>query len=228
MSDSESFRSAKISSRAAIWSALIGSTGVIVAAWIGLGVGRNQSEDKITELRRELGQRNAEVEALRGDLQAQKEALDQIRKELEMARPRGGTSASNPVPDEASRPEPGPERGAQVDTGEGITFALNWCRRNGNRVKCDLTVTSNEDKEMMLFGNSRLIEANGTEVFVSKVALGNEEVGGRLSGVARDLIRNVPIKAGISFDGIDPNAKTVSLIELRCSPANARFRGVVL
>lgn len=196
--------------------AIITASAVVIAAYVGADAKR-----QVETLKTQKESLEKELSSIRGDLLA-------CRQGSPVDPPKQSPRSSTSVPNDPNRPGPVPARDTQVDTGEGITFALSRCDKDDDRIKCEFVVTANEDKELMLFGNSRLIEADGTEVFASKVALGNEEVGGRLSSVARDLVRNVPIKAGISFDGVNLNATTVSLIELRCSPANARFRNVEL
>jgi len=60
--------SSRHQSRAAIWSALIGSIGVIAAAWIGVSLGRGRGEDQRTDLRKELEQRDAQIAELRKEI----------------------------------------------------------------------------------------------------------------------------------------------------------------
>lgn len=92
MSDDHEVRSAKVQSRATIWSALIGSAGIVLAAWIGVNVGRNQGQDKLED-------RNREITVLRDELTTQKAALVKLQDQLQAAqrkvdRPNGSTPIS--------------------------------------------------------------------------------------------------------------------------------------
>lgn len=136
--------------------------------------------------------------------------------------------AMTPTPTTESSHQGQPAKAALVDTAEGITITLQRCRLDGDRVDCEFSVTSDEDEEVMLFGESRLIEADGNEIAASKIAFGDQKVEGHLSSVAEELVRNVPVKAGATFEGVNLNFNTLRLIELRCAPANFRFQNIAL
>lgn len=69
MSVSHEVTSARVQSRATIWAALIGSAGVVLAAWIGVHLGRNQGQeqgqDKLNEVHNQVDLRDREIAALR-------------------------------------------------------------------------------------------------------------------------------------------------------------------
>lgn len=146
MSDSESFRSARLQSRTAIWTALIGVLGVIAAAWIGVGFGRSRSEDKLTAREHELDQRNTELTALRAELQTQRAALDQLRKELTAER-RGDNQM-------AEQPSVTVTTAAQSDEKGGVRIDLAGCRLARARVTCTATMTQTTEGHNHVVGGS--------------------------------------------------------------------------
>jgi TolB-like protein len=109
---------------------------------------------------------------------------------------------------------------------QSFNFKLNSWQKKGEGIIFDLTVTSEQDSGIRLFcginysEKTRLFDDFGNEYFASKVQLGNIASSGY---VDNDLVAGVPMRVYVVFDNISPNAKNITLLEIRCFANNKNF-----
>lgn len=107
-------------------------------------------------------------------------------------------------------------------TSDDFTFELSGCRRTGQRITCEFSVTNNakEDREFILYGSdnnaesSRLIDSTGNEVYASASQLGSAATD-RRRYLTLPLIPQVPINASLTF--VESGARINSIRLLRIS-----------
>jgi TolB-like protein len=106
-------------------------------------------------------------------------------------------------------------------TSDDFTFELSGCRRSGQSITCEFSITNNasEDRVLILFGSrstsgSRLIDSSGNEFYTSALRLGSTTTD-RKSSLSLPLIPRVSTKAALSFD--DPAVSVNSIRLLRIS-----------
>ncbi|HEV7425748.1 MAG TPA: hypothetical protein VGQ46_05225 [Thermoanaerobaculia bacterium] len=216
--------SSKVQARAVIWSALIGSVGMIITAWIGVSFGRNQGVDQRIDLQKELrgrdltiSRQNSEIEQLkaRGSLPAQADKRTPIAKPAEVPQ-----FAGSPI--------------ATVFK-EGVKFDFYGCETNGGSITCALKATSpGQDREFTLavkqtggirrtsIDFTRGVDQNGNEFIASSVTIGNK-VNPNSGQLETDLIADVATPVIFEFDGAHPQGDQWSLLEL-CGASQRPFR----
>jgi len=107
-------------------------------------------------------------------------------------------------------------------TSDDFTFELSGCRRAGQRITCEFSITNtaSEDRVFILYGNanhakySRLIDSSGNEVYSSAFQLGSARTD-RRQYLSVPLMPQVPINASLTF--IDSSASINSIRLLRIS-----------
>jgi hypothetical protein len=203
MSDSESFRSAKVQSRATIWAAIIGSIGVVAAACIGLGVGRNQGEDQIAALREELRQRNAEIEALRGELQSEKATPEQTRKPgTSQEDTQAGSSAGG-----------GESSNLHAHIGD-VEFRIDRVQHTGQELQIWLIATNEgANLETGIHFHSSVTDASGNEHRQSARMAGGKRGGADWFSLT--FPHRVPTRFGLAFDSVQPTTDSIPYMYIR-------------
>jgi hypothetical protein len=99
----------------------------------------------------------------------------------------------------------------------------------GDVVTCGFLITSGTDIVTEYLRWSRLVEANGNEVAATAQQFGLSRAQGdtAIQVVAR-LTRNVPIRATVTFTGVNPelSRKGIRLLELHFDEFSASFSNV--
>lgn len=239
MKDSESIYSAKVQFRGTILAALIGSAGIIAAAWIGLGIGRGQSEEQLVQLQQQLEDRDAQFTQLHDSFKAQQAALEEVRKELQAERtqnsplpvPAAGRGdaanstqltmggAGHPVAG-ASSDAPRPPEAAKVLASareQGFVFDVITCRDEGSSIQCDIVVTNKLDDRWIWISSgyasrTYLVDMAGNTCSASKA---NFEWG--------TLARDVPFRVKLQFDRCPREVTSLSYLELGFQLGNPAF-----
>ena len=116
---------------------------------------------------------------------------------------------------------------------QSFNFKLNSWQKKGEGIIFDLIITSEQDSGIRLFcginyhEKTRLFDDFGNEYFASKVQLGNIASSGY---VDNGLVAGVPMRVYVVFDNISPNAKNITLLEIRCfanyKNFSAQFRNI--
>ena len=123
---------------------------------------------------------------------------------------------------------PGTKKPIQVIKMNGFVFALQSCSNVSGSVSCNLLITNTKQDRDLHFSSykSRIIDKAGNICLGDTMQLGNKE--GREANV--QMIRDVPIKAAISFKGVLPEIQTATVIELYFGSrgGKAQFRNVSL
>src|SRR5208282_6353719 len=111
-----------------------------------------------------------------------------------------------------------------IDTGAAIgeqqaevrnfLFQLQKCRLSGQIVTCNFMVTSEgQDRELTILGNagSRIFDDKGNEFKASNVIVGDTSDS---DWVTKGLVSNIPVKAGIVFEGVYSQPNQLSVLEI--------------
>lgn len=208
---------ARTNFKATVISALLGCVGVIAAAFIGKSVGRTQGRAEVqqtmTQQDVQLEQRDKQIAQLQADLKSCRQA--QLVANTGTA---SGTAATtNPA---SAWREP--------QQNEEFSFTLKSCSRSGDKVACSFTVVAtHRDRDLHIFGNSRIVDQEGKQQLASSIALaGSDHKVDRYTGISEDLVRGVPVSGGVTFDGVDTRQSSLPLIEFVVSGGNVQFRNV--
>jgi hypothetical protein len=199
--------------RATVISGLLGCFGVIVAAWIGVTVGK-QAERKQNE-RQDVGkdvqiaQQDAEITRLKAQISALQKQLNNPG--------RGGEVV-------------GSELWRDPQSANGFTFKLQQCARRGETVTCDFTVVADQkDDRLYVWAKSRLFDSTGSDHLASSIFIGgNGEKVSHYGAITHDLVRGIPVRARVTFEGVPTTQVGVPLLELALSGDNVQFRDVPL
>lgn len=107
---------------------------------------------------------------------------------------------------------------------------LEGCSLKGGTVDCRLTITAKKkDKNMIIWGRSRLIDESSDEHLASYISLGSNETNrGRHSGAQAKLTRGIPLSGRIQFEGVPSGTQRAKLIELVLPAYEAQFKDVIL
>ncbi|HSS47768.1 MAG TPA: FlgO family outer membrane protein [Thermoanaerobaculia bacterium] len=106
-----------------------------------------------------------------------------------------------------------PEPGSKQQAGN-LIFMLKRCSRFGTSINCDFLIMSKAPDRSLLFtaSASRMIDEGGHEYAASSVALGGRNGD---QSASTTLTANVPVSARLTFEGISPESRRASLIELK-------------
>ncbi len=186
---------------------IIGAAAVVMAAVVASGAKSDHetSSSEIRKLQTALGDREAEIQKLRAE----------CTRRSDLVAANGQSAASK-----------------SVTSAEGgkLTVDLQECALRGDSLTCSFMVKSSTDIKDEYLRSSRLVEANGNEIAATAQQFGMMRIqGGGLSNqVSAELVRNVPIRATVTFAGVDTelSRKGIELIELHFDEFNARFSGV--
>lgn len=120
--------------------------------------------------------------------------------------------------------------GTQSATAEGpdLRVDLRSCELRGNKLTCAFVVTSTEEDKRVYWHEARLIASNGAQIAPSLMEFGATSASSGWSRVYADLVRGVPMRALVTFEGLDGSLARaeISLIELRFDDWRAQFRDV--
>lgn len=111
-----------------------------------------------------------------------------------------------------------------------IAYAMHSCMRKSNTINCTLSLTSEGKVQKLTINvkNTRFIDLNGNEYFVSFAQIGKSVSNGYQ--VENNLINGVPFKASLEFDNIpqDINKLAILDIDIDYSDTNVRFDNIAI
>jgi hypothetical protein len=177
--------------------------------WRDRALDRNTAvcDETIKQLRADLAERTKAVQQLNQRVDSQEEEIRRLRA-LPQPQP-------TKCPDTTTTTTP-PETVVAVKEIAGVAFSLKGCRLSNSVLSCDLTVT-NHDKDRLLeictpcFRNaSRLVDSEGNEYAPEAAYIGSDYTHRPTATLASE----VPLKAGIRFNGIRSNPASIKLLEL--------------
>ena len=121
------------------------------------------------------------------------------------------------------KPTKKPKKGKWVQKAKGFTFELVSCKRQGGSVKCELFITSNADKNLVLKGSngSRLFDNFNNIYRASGMSLASCSENW---GCKMDLIGGIRTKASLSFEGVASDATYAPVVELGCDDSKGSFK----
>lgn len=106
-------------------------------------------------------------------------------------------------------------------------IALLGCVRVGETVHCVLELTSRqEDRSFYLFGNSRLVLPDGTQVPAERVSVGSSIATGSKGKAGNVLVEGIALAATASFGPVPAGVESIQLLELLLQGDDARFLDV--
>jgi hypothetical protein len=225
-------------SRAVIWSALIGSIGVVVAALIGVSFGRDRGEDQRADLRKELEQRAAEVAELRKEIAGIRSAQE--------ASSQGGTSradqSSRSLREKTARRQgysdqladdgissikaPVPTTPTLVRTHvlDGTRVSLNSCAREAEVIRCIFYVENKADVDRHTFRlytadenatmTSMIVDETGREYRATEASFGSDSIRNLGYLYRSELPSKTPIQGTLSFSGVPSDTSTIRLLRV--------------
>ncbi|MBW4430974.1 MAG: hypothetical protein KME28_04370 [Pelatocladus maniniholoensis HA4357-MV3] len=107
---------------------------------------------------------------------------------------------------------------------EGFLFQITKCKRiSPEKTECNLLIKNKrEDRGITIYGNpgkysgsrTRIIDSSGNEAFASKVTIGDKS---NRAYVSTSILRDIPIKAIITFDGVITNNISAYVIVVNSS-----------
>jgi hypothetical protein len=211
--------------RATIIAALIGLLGSVIGAVLGNRVGTRKAGEEVQDLEVRMRQQENAVKALQGQITERDEIIRKLTEQI--AQERTGrevipatisterTQASQ-EPNGASNSMGGESAAIVVKEVAGMAFSLKGCRLSNSVVTCEFSVV-NHDKDRRLeictpcYGvGSRLVDSEGNEYSPEAAYLGS----GFTHRPDAVLASEVPLKAGIKFNGIESNPASIKLLEL--------------
>lgn len=221
--------------RATIIAALIGLLGSIGGIILGNKAGANKASEEMHSLEARMRQQESAVAALQSQLAERDETIRKLREEAapERASREPATEAvtlTNMNSEESNAPQessdssstgsslPLQEEPAVVAVEEvsGVAFSLRECRRSNSVVTCDFTIVNRDnDRKLEIctpcYGvGSRLVDSEGNQYRPEAAYLGS----GFTHRPNAVLASGVPMRAGIRFNGLQPNATRIALLEL--------------
>ena len=113
----------------------------------------------------------------------------------------------------------------------GFVFDLLSCRMSGTTIICDFKITNiGKDQKLSIAADSRsrIIDENGAEVPCINVQFGNNAGS---NWIGTNLATDIPIKARLKFDKIDPDINQISLLEIYCESSSSfsiQFRNLLI
>ncbi|MBD2511762.1 hypothetical protein H6G91_31745 [Nostoc muscorum FACHB-395] len=113
-----------------------------------------------------------------------------------------------------------------TQTNQDFTFKLTGCNRSSSFIKCDFIIQNNKyDRGLVIYAkygakSSRLIDTSGNEALATEVTIGQKT---NKAYVGANMLRDVPVKATILFDGFATDNIRVIAISAYDSEKNKRF-----
>lgn len=205
---------AKTNFKATVLSAALGCIGVILAAWIGAGVGRSQGR---AEVKHEVTQQDAQL----ADRDKQ---IAQLRSDLQALRQQPPSSPGEPLlhPLNASQAWRDPQHT------EYFTITLKSCSRKSETIDCEFSIVADQrDSRAQLWGRSRLIDRDGKQWLARGISLaGRNHRMDQQDFVSEDLVRGIAVSGAISFEGLPTDQTSAPVIEFVMTGARVQFRDV--
>ena len=116
------------------------------------------------------------------------------------------------------------DKGYAAQEVKGFTFNMKECKRSGEFVTCNVSITSNnKDKEIVIthyYDKTILYDDLGNEYVSIKIILGGQWDRYELS---RRLVAGVQTTASFEFEGINQAASMAALFEITCRTENEQF-----
>jgi len=220
--------------KAAVWSALIGSAGLVVVAWIGAAVGRNQGDDKRIDLQKEIRARDAQIALLQ-------EEVERLKGGHRGPAPSHGDNSGDDNADSEIVKALFALAPFATATKENVRFDLYGCAASGGVTVCALKLTAAvKDTDIMLAvkqtGGIRrtnveftvAVDREGNDFVASSVRIGSKS--NPSNGQLRTrLVADLATPAVFQFDGGQPRGAEWSVLEIWGSvthPFNIPFRDV--
>lgn len=138
-----------------------------------------------------------------------------------------GTASSKSTADSASKTESNKDSGSSKKVeAQSFTFELRQqCQKKSTTVICEVYVTNNDIDRHLWFRNRsyppavRIVDDAGREYEVESINFGGDKSLGTL------LVSGVLIKVVLSFDGVSPDLKRITLLQLFCILARPGWTG---
>ncbi len=107
----------------------------------------------------------------------------------------------------------------QVQEGAQFRFELQGCSIGGTTLTCILQVTNQgADVRLQVFGGgdseTKVFDNQGDEYIASTVKLGDAYAARRRLGVSKTLLSRIPVELKITFEGLNPEAKSIALLQV--------------
>lgn len=147
----------------------------------------------------------------------------------------GATASSEPAPPSpvvTGTLSPGQDTARErVEEMEGLRVRLDGCEKANDAIVCRFTMTMlAEDRRVMLWAKSRVVDRNGKERLAKYIELGGEgRAVNRYGSVSQRLVERVPVTGSARFSAAPGIDATIPLLELVTTPARSvQFRDVEL
>jgi hypothetical protein len=223
MSESKHDDPSRHQSRATIWAALIGSLGVIIAAWIGVSVGQGRGEEQVESLRKELVQRDAVIAELRQEVASIQDGRKKPSdpSETRIAGPSGQQgssftpSAAQPSTEPvqtSTQPPPTQQGPIREVTTQEFKFKFDGCTRSSSNVRCELLVEDLVGDRDFKIDSGEIRDNNGHAYQAKRFYLGAE------SGpfhVHSTLPPGIATRAALEFESVRAGTSVLELLELK-------------
>jgi len=115
------------------------------------------------------------------------------------------------APSSSAPANPGGRASQTVRTG-ALSIALQGCKLLGSSLKCEMLFTAQEDLRVSLDNDSRAFDESGNEYSAGKLRLGKKS--GSYYNLSIELITGIPVKAGVTFEGVSQSARLLTALEL--------------
>ena len=135
----------------------------------------------------------------------------------------GNSNNANPTNDSSAKP-------LQKVDANFFTFELQRCLLSGTTVMCEFKITNKGDDRQIAFGNrSRMFDDEGNEYPAERVKLASKEG----SQADANLVAGIIVNLRLTFQGVSPRIKQITLLELYVALSsfrgfNVQFRGISL
>jgi hypothetical protein len=128
----------------------------------------------------------------------------------------------SPLPQTREIPVPSPVAKRLTETGAGIAFQFEYCRKRGNEIECHFNLTSQYFDREVFFGRHYgykifLYDNMGNQYISSKIKLaGKESRGkkGKLYKLAAQLIADITVPSTLYFNNISTQATSIAKLEI--------------
>lgn len=129
----------------------------------------------------------------------------------------------NDAPEEPVSPSPGTLNRKSIER-EGFRFEWDDAISNTGQLFCRLTVTSLEkDRELAIFGGSRIFDNLGNQYSGPVRKLGNIEARHSSRILRSKLIKDIPVPLELRFEITEKTPDMITLLEIDCQGAT-RFK----
>lgn len=111
-----------------------------------------------------------------------------------------------------------PGKSIQTKVVEDFAFDVLHCKVSDRTVTCTVMITNKaDDRELQIYGNTRIYDDFGNEYFVQAVQIANTKKElYDTSAITRVLISGVPTKTKFTFQGVSPEATMMTALKIHC------------